>query len=130
MPYDIAINSTYSGFTSSTVIWAFIPFAMIIAVILGMALVFFSYDWFKKYFKLVGFVGKSFIYFLKGCLVVICGLAIYGLYWILSQLSEQNYVKPEYYLYAILGYLGISALGYLADRWYKRMKEYKKRLKR
>jgi ABC-type dipeptide/oligopeptide/nickel transport system permease component len=130
MPYDIPLNTTYSAFNSSTIIWSFLPFIIIIAVILGMALIVLSYDWFKRYFKFIGFIGKSFIYFFEGCIVVILGLGVYGLYWILSQLSEQNYIKSEYYLYAIIGYLGISGLGYLADKWYKRIKTYRNRLKK
>lgn len=127
-----AYNTTYSAWTTglSSTTWTLLPIALILVFVLGIGLAFISYDWFKRYFKLIGFVGKSFIYFLKGLLVVLCGLAIYGLYWILSQLSEQGYVRPEYYLYAIVGYFSISTLGYIADKYWKRMKEHRKKIKR
>jgi hypothetical protein len=132
MPFVENLNTTSGYTTYGSILGGSLPIfglTLVGVIILGIFLSWLSFSWFKRWFKFLSYFGKSFTYFLKGTLVVIGSASIYGLYWILSSLSEQGIIPVEYYLYAICGYFGISGLGYVADKWYQRMRQYKKKVK-
>jgi hypothetical protein len=129
MKMSDAYNATSTGLSamSSFTVWplGLIAVSVILIAILLTAL---SSAWFKRLSKAFGLVGKSILYFIKGALTVGAGYLIYWLVEFAGKAGSE--IPPEYYAYAIGGYIGCSLIGWIATKVYNKIKEQKKKSKR
>lgn len=108
---------------------SFIPLVVIVSVLLGVLIAAYSSEWFKRFYKTFALLGKSFTYFIRGSLlsgIVACA------YWLLSQLSRltsEGTIPWEYFVYAVLGYLAMSVIGWYATVVYDALNKRNKKMK-
>jgi len=130
---DYAMNASYSvtqmsTFGSLQTLSSVIPLIVIVSVLLGVLVAAYSSEWFKRFYKAFSVLGKSFTYFLRGSLLSGILACAYWLLDVISRLTSEGIIPWEYFVYAILGYAGMSVIGYYATKVYDALKSRRRRI--
>lgn len=86
---------------------------------IGILLMAFSTNYFKRFFKIFGYIGQSIFYFIKGALTVAAGYLIYYLGNLLGETA--SHIPFEWVEIAVVFYVGCSLLGYAVTKVYGRL---------
>lgn len=124
-----AMNMTSFGSTWSAM--NIMPLLVMFTIVLALALVVsVSFSTFTRFVRLGRFLGRTFTYFLKGILMIVCvGLPMYAITLVNAAGLIDWFVFAEWSIVAVLGFFGIAGLGYLGDRFWKRMKTWRTQMK-
>jgi len=130
---DYVMNASYSvtqmsTFGSLQTLSNVIPLIVIVSILLGVLVAAYSSEWFKRFYKTFSVLGKSFTYFLRGSLLSGIVACAYWLFDMLSCLTSEGTIPWEYFVYAILGYVGMSIIGYYATKVYDALKARHKKV--
>ena len=129
-------NTTSYGMEGLASINTFAPLIFVVAIsaiILGLVIYSLgSIKRFKKIWKLLDFLGKSFMYFGYGCLtLIVVVLPSIFIYWLGQTTVEGDTVPLKWICYILGSYFGIAGLGYLVKKFIvDKFQKYSKKLEK
>jgi len=125
---DITNSSlnTIIGFTGTQTIASVIPLIVIVSLLLGVLLAAYSSEWFKRFYKTFAFLGMSLNYFLRGVFITAIIACAYWLFDQLSRMTSDGTIPWEYFVYAVVGYIAMSIVGWYATVVYDSLKSRNK----
>jgi len=122
-------NTTATAGLASMSNWLPMLGVILVATIgIGILLMAFSTNYFKRFFKLFGLIGRSLFYFIKGALTVVAGYLIYYLGDLLGKTASQ--IPFEWIVCGIVFYVGCSVLGWIVTKVWRKIKINYKNLRR
>jgi ABC-type Fe3+ transport system permease subunit len=123
----MSFNMTTSGMAAIPQFGVFLPVVIVGAVVLGVISAALSYTFFRRLMKYFEAFGSSVTYAIIGAVISggIGALYLRADYFI--RLNQEGTIQPEYYIYAIGGYVGLVLVGRIAVEVFDRLeKNYKK----
>ena len=121
---SFAYNTTTSGgLASMATIGNWLPtmgILIVSSIIIGVLLIAVNESWFKRFFKLFGYIGNTVFYAVKGGLTIAAGYVIYLVGNFIGSVGGS--IPSEYYIYGIFGFAGLAMLGWFDGKIYTRIK--------
>ena len=125
---DIGYNATMTGMSTVSSWLPTLGVAIVATIGIGILLAAMSTNYFKRFFKLFGYIGRSVFYFIKGALTLASGYLIYYLGDLLGKSASQ--IPLEWIVYGITFYVGCSVLGWIVTKVWGRLKANYKKVKK